>query len=252
MVDIQKAGMWKRASAYLFDLIVGAVFAAGFAAIISFFTGYDGHSDRYEAKLEEYQTKYNVEFQLTQERYEAMTSEEMDHYMEAYNDFISDKEAIYEYNMVVNLMLIIVTFGIFLGMAVMEFAVPMFLKNGQTLGKKIFGVAVCRIDGVKMNTMALVIRTLIGKYTIETMVPALIIMMIFLNTIGIVGPVIIAAIIVLEIILVITTRTNSAIHDLLANTVVVDMASQLIFDTEDEMVKYKAKLAAKKASVSVY
>jgi len=252
MVDIQKASIWKRASAFLFDFILGAVFAAGFAALISCITGYDGHSDRYEAKLEEYQNKYNIEFQMTQERYDAMTQEELDYYMEAYNDFISDEEAIYEYNMVVNLMLIIMTFGIFLGMAVVEFVAPMLFKNGQTLGKKIFGVAVCRADGVKMNTMALVIRTLIGKYTIETMVPALIIMMIFLNTIGIIGPIIIGFIAVLELIMIISTRTNSAIHDLLANTVVVDMASQMIFETEDEMVKFKAKIAAKKANDSVY
>ena len=43
-----------------------------------------------------------------------------------------------------------------------------------------------------------------------------------------------AALALLQIVLIAATRTNSAIHDILAQTVVVDMESQMIFDSARE------------------
>ena len=40
----------------------------------------------------------------------------------------------------------------------------------------------------------------------------------------------------------ITSKTNATIHDKLSQTVVVDMQSQMIFNTEQEMRAYKARL----------
>ena len=42
----------------------------------------------------------------------------------------------------------------------------------------------------------------------------------------------------------IATKTNSTIHDILAKTVVVDLSSQMIFDSEEAMIDYKTKLHA--------
>ena len=44
---------------------------------------------------------------------------------------------------------------------------------------------------------------------------------------------------VLQIGVMIATKTNSSIHDLLSDTVVVDFACQQIFDTEEELIAYK-------------
>ena len=46
---------------------------------------------------------------------------------------------------------------------------------------------------------------------------------------------------------IIYTPTNSTIHDLLCDTVVVDIASQEIFETEEELLEHKKRLAAEKA-----
>ena len=89
--------------------------------------------------------------------------------------------------MIINLTLVITSISILLGYLLLEFVVPLIFKNGQTLGKKIFGIALMRNDGVKINTVMLFVRTVLGKYTIETMVPVLVIIMTFFGSAGIIG-----------------------------------------------------------------
>ena len=57
---------------------------------------------------------------------------------------------------------------------------------------------------------------------------------------------------VAQFVLFFATRKHSLIHDLLADTVAVDMASQMIFNTTDELVAYKAKLQAEKVAHQTY
>jgi uncharacterized RDD family membrane protein YckC len=127
---------------------------------------------------------------------------------------------------------------------ILEFIVPLLFKNGQTLGKKIFGIAVIRVDGVRIPTFQLFVRAVLGKYTIETMVPLFIIMLFLMGTLGIMGPIIILLLIVLQIVVMVVSKTNSPIHDLLAVTAVVDINTQMIFDSTVEMIEYKKKKRA--------
>ena len=133
-----------------------------------------------------------------------------------------------------------------------EFVVPLLFGNGQTVGKKIFGIAVMRVNGVKINGVALFIRSILGKYTIETMVPVMLVIMVMLEVLGIVGPAVILLIGVLQIGLMLATRTNSAIHDCLANTVAVDLHSQMIFGSEAEVIEYKKRIHEDIANRSNY
>ena len=59
-------------------------------------------------------------------------------------------------------------------------------------------------------------------------------------------------VIVGNLIMMIATRTNSAIHDQLSHTVAVDMASQLIFDSPEALLEYKQKLHAEAAEKAEY
>ena len=83
------------------------------------------------------------------------------------------------------------------------------------------------------------------------MIPVLIGIMIYFNTIGIIGIIVLALILILEIVLYIVKKSQ-VIHDLLANTLVVDMASTRLFDTEEEMLEYVKKKAAEKAERETY
>jgi uncharacterized RDD family membrane protein YckC len=250
--DVQKASMWKRISAWLLDIILLAVLAVGLGALISYVTGYDSYNQQLLASYDKYETQYGVEFEVTQEQWEAMTQEQQDRYNEAYEALVADQEAMYAYNMVINLMLVSVSVSVLFAYLVLEFAVPLLLKNGQTLGKKVFSLALMRSDGVRITPFMLFVRTVLGKYTIETMIPVLVALMIFFGTIGLIGPTIVLILLVIQLILLAVSRNNTAIHDFIAHTVVVDLSSQLIFDTPEDLVAYKQKIAAEKAAKQNY
>ena len=250
--DLQKASMWKRISAFLFDFILLAVATVGFAYVRSTALGYTKHNTALEDAYGRYEAEYGVSFDISQEEFLQMPAEKQARWNEAYQALIKDGEAMYSYNMVINLTLLISSLAILFAYLTLEFFVPVKFGNGQTLGKKIFGVAVMRTDGVKVTAPLLFIRTILGKYTIETMIPVLIGVMIFFNMIGIVGTLILGLILLLQIILMIATHTNACIHDVLAKTVAVDMASQMIFETEEEMIAYKNKVHAEKVAREAY
>ena len=112
--------------------------------------------------------------------------------------------------------------------------------------------AVIRVDGVRIPTFQLFVRAVLGKYTIETMVPLFIIMLFLMGTLGITGPIVILLLIVLQIVVMVVSKTNSPIHDLLAVTVVVDINTQMIFDSTAEMIEYKKKRAEEQALAKPY
>ena len=104
-------------------------------------------------------------------------------FLDIYYQYTGDKEFLEgEANrsiVLVNYTFIIISFSILIGFLIVEFLFPMIFKNGQTLGKKIFGIGVMRVDGVKVTTPILFVRSILGKFTIETMMPVLMVIMIY-------------------------------------------------------------------------
>ncbi len=250
--DIQTAGMYKRISAFLFDIIMLVIAIAGAGLFLSEALGYEGHLDMLNRDYARFEQEYNVSFEMTNEDYNMLTEKERADFDKAYAALSSDKEFMAHYTMVINLTLMIVSISVLTGYLIMEFALPICLKNGQTLGKKIFGIAVMHTSGISITPVLLFIRTVLGKYTLETMVPLFIIMMIFFNSIGVVGMIILGLILLVQLILVIATPTNSFLHDILAKTVVVDLQSQMIFKNGAELLEYKKKLHAEEVSNKDY
>lgn len=251
-LDIQKAGMWKRISAFLFDIIMLGVLITGAGFFLSSVMGYDGRVQELNSAYDHYEQAYGVEFEITQQQYMGLPQEQRDRFDEAYEALIQDKEVISTYGMVVNMTLAIISLSILIGYVILEFAIPLWLKNGQTLGKKIFGIGVMHTSGIQITPILLFIRTILGKYTLETMIPVLIVVMIFFNTIGLLGTIIIGLILLVQIILVIATPTNSFLHDILAKTVVVDLSSQMIFKNGAELLAYKKEVHAEQVSQQPY
>lgn len=250
--EIQRAGMWKRIAAWMLDAILLSVLAVGFAYLLSNMLGYDVYGNTLDAAYARYETEYGVVFDITQETYQAMTEAERLNYDAAYAALIADQEAMYAYNMMLNLTLVITTGGLLLGIMLWEFMIPLWLGNGQTLGKKAFSLCLVREDGVKVNTMQLFVRTLLGKFTIETMIPVYILLMLFWGTIDLTGTMILAVLLLAQAVCVGMTRNHSAIHDLLAGTVVVDMSSQNIFRTTEDLIAYQKRVAAERAARQTY
>lgn len=258
--DLQKGSLLKRASAFLLDGILLVILTTGFAFALSGIFHYNKVSRQYSDGMDYYAAKYEIDFDsvVSQEDYDALDEETRAKYDNAINDMNNDAELVHSLNTLVVMIVAIVSAALFLSYGVIEYMFPMIFKNGQTVGKKIFGLGVMRTNGVKVGPVAMFIRTFFGKYIIETMIPVLIALMLIFQAIGIMGstglmgPVFVLGLVILEIAMVAVTRTNSMLHDKLADCVVVDLESQKIFDDEQSMIDFKANLAAQNAQKSVY
>ena len=239
---MQKASFGKRIIAAICDGILVSILAVGLAALLSVILKYDGYISRVDNAYAKYEAEYGIEFKITQEEYENLTEEKREAYDTAYEALTTDKDVLYDYNMLINLTLLILTFSVLIGVIAVEFVVPLLFGNGQTIGKKVFGIALMHQEGIKINNIQLFARTVLGKFAIELMIPLYIIMMIFFNSIGIISIILMLVLFIAQIICFFASRTNSPIHDLLAGTVAVDMASQKIFADREALLEYiKAK-----------
>lgn len=252
VVDLQKANIWKRIAAWIFDGILICVLAVGCGALLANLMDYDTKAATLDAVYGRYESQYGIKFEITADVYNAMTEEEQKNYDAAYAALISDETALKAYNAVINQTLIIVTFGILAAILVLEFAVPLLMGNGRTVGKRIFSLGLIRTDSVRVNSMQLFARALLGKFTIETMIPVYIVMMIFFGNMGFVGTLVLMALGLAQVILLIATRNNSQIHDLLAGTIVVDIASQTVFRDTEELLEYTKRIHAERAAQQKY
>ena len=247
-ISIQKASFWKRISAYLFDFILTVILAVGFGVILSATVNYNSHLDRYSEIQQHYIEKYNLDVELTDEEYSKLTDEQKQPYIDADKELRADPEANKEMMLIMGLSLVIISVGLLLATVVIHVAVPLLFKNGQTLGKKIFGLAVVRSNSVKLSNPILIVRSVLGLYTIETMFPVMLILMILFGLLGSVGTITIGLFFVLQTCVVAFTQNHTAIHDLLSDTVVVDMSTQRIFESQEALIEYKQQLHAEEVA----
>lgn len=251
-LDLQKASMWKRISATLFDVIAHSILVVAFAYILSGLLGYDSYNVTFHNAMERYAAQFGTEFQMTAEQVAALSEAEIANYEAAYQALTADTEAMYAYNMIIYMSLGIASISVLLSFLVLEFIIPLQLGDGQTIGKRIFSIAVIRTDFIRVPPVQLFIRSILGKYTIETMLPILILILLFFGQIGIFGTAILVILAVGQIAAIAVTDTNSALHDLLAGTVTVDISSQRIFKDSQALLDYQKKMYAEKADKQNY
>lgn len=251
-VSLQRAGMWKRISAFLFDAILLGILAVLFAFLLSSVLGYDRYVDTLNRCYEAYGEQYGVDFQTSLSQYDSMTDEEKQQLEEAYRAVGQDEEAAYAYQMTIRLTILMVSLGILLACLIWEVLIPALLKDGQTLGKKIFSLGVMRSDGVRLGGVQLFVRSILGKYTVEIMIPVLVAMMLYFGSTGLLGTLLILGLALVNGCLFLFTYAHTPIHDLLAGTVVVDLPSQRIFPTREDMIAFKERMAAEKAAEKTF
>ena len=111
---------------------------------------------------------------------------------------------------------------------------PLFLKNGQTLGKKIFKLGLATYDGYKMSNYQLFLR----------IVPLVILdlaMLIPVWTSIVIVVSVIVAVLLISFAFMMASPKKAALHDFAARTIVVDLASSTLFTNEMEEEAYIAK-----------
>ena len=270
MFELRKIGIVKRASALLLDVILLAVLTTGFMFIISLICNYS-HEEKLSGQYFEEWEDFRNEYVGGVADYYGFTYEEKeDGYvikkdgiesslgavmekLDASNGEHPETAAAYakfksltpvekvnaQYKYVYSLLFMMVSLGIFLAYAILEFVVPLFLKNGQTVGKKVFGICIVRADCVKISTLSLFARAFLGKFAIETMFPVLLVFLFIFGGLGILALVLLAAILIMNTVLFFVTKNKTPIHDIIAYTVAVDMKLQMIFQSEEEMLERK-------------
>ena len=177
--DLQKASIMKRIAAGIFDFILTAIITVGVMWLLSAIFNYDGMNENVNSYYDQYALEYGIDFrEIGEEEYNSFTVEEQKYYKEVYGILSKDMQFLKAFNLMVNFTLLMTTIGLLIGVLIVEFAVPLFLGNGQTIGKKCFSICVMMQNGVKVKTFPLLARSLLGKFTIEAMVPVYILMMI--------------------------------------------------------------------------
>ena len=250
--SLQKANFWKRISAFMFDAILAFCLMLGVGIGVSYLLDYDTKVADLKAIRTEIETeyefeKYGLSFDISEEDYEKLDDAKKQIYDEANKAFLQDPRSGKTLRNLFVLAIANVGVSLLIADTIIYFVVPLLFKNGQTLGKKCFGLAVVRTNGVKVTPQVLLIRSIIGRFAMETIAPLTIFAMMLLGALGFVGTITLALFAILEIGVMIYTKTNSCIHDLLSDTVVVDMASQQIFETQEARTEYDKEEAARKA-----
>ena len=256
MLDLQKASLWKRISAALFDVIMLSIVVVGAALLLSVLLGFDGYVEQKNSLEHRYMTEYGLDPDLTQAELDAFSEAEKEAYRErqalANEAYGKDPDVVYVYNMLFSLAMMIVSFSVLLGYLLWELVIPLLLKNGQTVGKKIFGVALMRTDGVRLSSTQLFIRTVLGKCTLGCLLPVYGGILTVFGIAPLLGVVALLGVPLIQIVLFLVTRKHTPLHDLLAQSVAVDMASQLIFDSPEALLAYKKRIHAEDVERSAY
>ena len=275
MFELRKIGFVKRASALLLDAILLVVLTTGFMFIISLICKYDHEQDlliSYQEQWSDYHKNYaqgvseayGFTYKITDEEKQTFTVTDKDGNrvtlddvwkklseadgagnevtVKAWEDFQVLKDGApldRQYSYVLNLMFMMLSVGTALSYMVLEFIIPIIMKNGQTVGKKVFGIGLVRPDCVKITIPQLFARTFIGKYAIETMFPILLIILFFFGSLGIMAIILFAAVTILNIAVFFASKNRTPIHDVLAHTVVIDFKLQVVFQSTEEMMERK-------------
>lgn len=251
--DIQKASILKRISAWLLDSILICILAVGFMFVFSWITGLDKYSTQWQQTTEKWAKEYNVDFNITEEQYNKLTEAEKANWDAAYDKVEKELSENKSRSMTLSLLVVCLIIGLLLAFVILNFILPLVFKNGRTVGMKVFNLGVVFTNSVRINTFALFVRSILGQYTLETMVPVFIVLMIALGLpVGFVGLVVLVGLLILQLVLVIATKTNSVVHDVISNTVVVDMSLQMIFDNYDALISYKEEVAQAAADKAEY
>ena len=276
MFELRKIGIVKRLSALLLDVILLAVLTTGFMFLISLICNYDYEQElsiQYYDEWEDYRKEYaqgvseaygfsyeadekNVEYTIKDKDGNAATLDvvwgqlekakgESDAAVTAeawakYQELTPIAKVNAQYRYVYSLLFMMTSLGIILSYIVLEFVLPIIFKNGQTVGKKVFGICLVRPNCVKITNLSLFARALLGKCAIETMFPVLLVFLFIFGGLGILAIVLLAAIFLLNIILFFATKNRTPIHDLLAGTVAADIKLQMIFLSDEELAEKKA------------
>lgn len=243
--DIRNAGLMRRISAWLLDIIMFMVVVTGCMYGWSYVFNPSVPMQELNGIIEHYEQEFGGSLSMTEEELAKLTTQEQEEAQaiaikinEALN---KDERAFKLLEMTATYIFAMISLSVLCAYLLLEFVIPLLFKNGQTLGKKCFGLALVRKDGVRVTPLMMFVRTVLGKATVETMLPAMLLVLAMMGAGGL-TTFLAMALLLAQCIIPLWTANKVGIHDLLACTVVVDMQSQMIFDSPEEREAYVARI----------
>lgn len=245
MSEFYKAKPIKRFAAYVIDMILLLAITFGVMVPMCSWLGYANSREELVPFYEKYSQEYGIDLQISGTEYDELSEKQKEAYDKAYDAMNQDKEALYVMNKILFTVLASAAAGFLVGYAILEVALPLIFKNGQTIGKKAMKLCVMHKDHVLVSPWQVIFRAILGKYFIGTLIPMVLLALPELKIWIISGSFILAIIAMTQAFIVLMSQANCGIHDKLFNTVVADFEQQYIFDTLEERRAYDAELAAR-------
>lgn len=252
-LDLQRASISKRLAAFMVDFFIFILLFALIASLFSWIFQYSASIKNFSEFYKKYEEKYNIDTNISPEEYEKLPEETKQRYEAATKELEENMDEVIElYLEVATKTFLVIAVSMFFSFIITDLAVPLFLKNGQTVGKKLFAIGVMRVDNVRVSHFQMFVRAIVGKFLIESLIPVMLIILEFFGVLGGIGYIIVALYVAVQVIMFFVTKNKYALHDALAVTVAVDMQTQMIFNSAEELVAYKAKLHEEEAMRSSY
>lgn len=237
---LNKASLARRFCAWLLDIILMVTLAVGIMFLTSLIVGYDKSMN----KLNDYYRTHEV--YVTDEKgnetfCELNPNDDKDPCNVAWKHFGSDKNAVNQYQKVNQLSIIILSVGLFFSIMILDFGMPLIFKNGRTIGKRLMGVSLISINEVKVTNRQIFIRALMGEFLVLAMIPTILIFLAMISNGGLIYTLFFMIIEIANIGTIFITKSKQNLPDLIAKTIPVDTASQIICSTPEELSKLKYK-----------
>lgn len=229
---IQSPSMTKRFSALLTDIFVFAILFLLTARLFSVLFGYDGGRHSLDAAYQAYADKYGISLNITEEEFEKLSDEKKELYYLADAEIAKDGELNALYKRVTLLGLSTLTASILLSCIITELIIPLVLKNGQTLGKKAFGIALTDKNSRKIKKSSLFIRAMLGKFLLGYLLLALCLYMMLFGIFTPFPSLILILVFFFNATLCLFTKNKVSLSDILSGTVVCDLECQIIRDDD--------------------
>ena len=232
-----------RLAAFLIDAVVFVILFTGVLYLTSVIFDFDTH---HEALLEEYKKIGYYIFNEKTEKWEYLATT-APNYKEV-TDLLMNNTIIAEELFFVN------SFSVKAPLAataivlvIVEFIVPLFLKNGATLGMKCFHIGLLSKNDLAINPLQLFARCFIGKIAILGIIPVLGILYIFLSTGGgLLGTLMVLLVYGIQIGLLIASSNKTGIQDIISSVYPVDANETIFYKTEKEKKNGYNQLSRKK------
>ena len=226
----------KRLAAYLIDIVMVLVIFTGVMFLLSEMFDYQGVN----AKLEQLYIDTGVKIADDKGVYDFCDIKNTTCEQSLKNLYAMD--LFYElFNSIQGFLIYAPIISIFVPLLILEFILPMIFKNGQTLGMKLFNIALISKNGIKVKPIQVFVRFLFGKFIINGIVPVLGVMYIFISDgAGITGAMLLLLYLIANFACYGVGQNKTFVPDALAGCYPIDTQEQIFFDTVEELAAAKA------------